>query len=1022
MMTSTSRASVRLLAAGTALALALFAPGCDNPACVFGGNCDGGGIVGVGENPATLPRNGDWIEAGPPSIAGTFPESTLAAAVTTPIVLVFTETMVPRNFGSTTPSGLGTAFELQSALGQQVPLPIASLVGDGRVLVLLPPTDLPPDTTFDIVLRDTAKLADLTGQSLTVPANRLVGSFTTAAVETTTPRVVFAWPRGGTANQSATTEIVVVFDREMNEGTVDATSFEVLVDDLPPAFDPDPTALGLGGPLSDSRVFLWRSVDGSGLPASLGEGASVEVSLSGAGHEIEDAEGEVLPLTSFEFTTAAFSAPTSASITSDPFDAIGIDQISGPANLALETLLSGAVAGDRLVLTMFGTSPSVPTAPPLIALHREVPLVAPFTSFTMTAAEIDLLLASNPIQGRFLDGPVTLALQLRHGNSSSPVLLLDVDPDAFGTQSPILDTVAPTVTGLSTSGTDVATFRSDVRDLVLVGRASEDLSRALVTTTLGDNSITPGEPPPVADEPGPGIFVTAPVRVGLLPAASLPVDYELTIYDRALNSATVRSDVLVPTDGFRQRGQSGPGNALPGGTISVEVFDSTTLLPISAANVHVVENLGGTVGIVSGGVALTNADGFATIAAAPAGETILTVEKPGFEVFTFDGVPTGRLGVPLTPSVVGVAEASGTVGPQDQDAVIQLNLYTRAVSDTRRREAGVVFPSVSPCSLDATDGRYECPFGPIFVRPRRIGVQSAITVLVPPDLFLYSALTFLKTAEIFAPLPPLEAGATQVTHLPLGPLLDSGTLDPEERPVDAPPQLLSTAAWPALVGAPIVAVEASSPGIPAAVTVGRGVAFDDAMPPDTWTLRAAYPGSVDGIQNVPADEFGRLVTEGRVDPDLLLRVDVGDPAGNRGGARPRFSLATGAITLPPVPILPPNPATPNAGGISFDLAFPDVLPDALAPPGTGLYRIELTDSASRRWTIFRADPTDAQGPDVVVHVPDLAGIFPLASGDLSARISAWSWATLDLSQFLWTDIEREHDLFVHSIGQSFTPP
>lgn len=119
---------------------------------------------------------------------------------------------------------------------------------------------------------------------------------------------------------------------------------------------------------------------------------------------------------------------------------------------------------------------------------------------------------------------------------------------------------------------------------------------------------------------------------------------------------------------------------------------------------------------------------------------------------------------------------------------------------------------------------------------------------------------------------------------------------------------------------------------------------------------------------------------------------------------------------------PPGAATANPGGISFDLTFPDVLPDTLAPPGTGLYRVELTDSAGRRWAIFAPDPSDAAGPDVVVHVPDLAGIFPLAPGDLSARISAWSWPGLDLSQFLWSDIEREHDLFVHSIGQTFTPP
>jgi hypothetical protein len=43
-------------------------------------------------------------------------------------------------------------------------------------------------------------------------------------------------------------------------------------------------------------------------------------------------------------------------------------------------------------------------------------------------------------------------------------------------------------------------------------------------------------------------------------------------------------------------------------------------------------------------------------------------------------------------------------------------------------------------------------------------------------------------------------------------------------------------------------------------------------------------------------------------------------------------------------------------------------------------------------------------------------------GGRSCRISAWSWPTLDLSNFLWSDVDREHDLFVHAVAQSFTPP
>jgi hypothetical protein len=889
------------------------------------------------------------------------------------------------------------------------------------VLVLFSPVSLPVGATFDIVMKDTAKIVDRTGQAMARPANGVVGTLTTNATPADAPSVLATWPADQEDGVSTTPEIVVVFDRPVDESTVNDASFQVLVDDDDPPFDALPEPLLVGGVAQDTRVFLWRSTSG-GLPASLGEGVHVSVSLSGGGHAIEDTGGAFLPLTVFEFDTAPFSAPVSGSITSDPPDAIGIDNISGPSTLAVQALLSGAQQGDVLVVTIFGTNPDVQVNPPLMALRREIPIVAPFDSFTATAEELDLVASTEPFRARLADGTLAMALQLQRGDVTSPLKLLDVDPRTPGAQGPILDTVAPVLVGLSTSGQVATSMRSDVRDVVLVGRASESISRAAVSTPLGDNTITPGVIPAVVGADPSGLFVAAPVRLGVLAPTDMPLDFNLAIFDRALNSVSVRSDVLDPADGYVQVGASGPGNALPGGTITVEVFDATTLAPVALANVHVAENLGGTVVPIAGGLATTDGAGFATVPAAGAGETILTVEKAGFDVFTFDGVPTDRLGVPLTPSSLAAATASGSVGPANQIVATQLNAYTRAVVDSRRTDLDPTFAPVATCSLDGTDDRFECPFGPLPVHARQIGAQSAITVLVPPNPFLYSALTFLKTADLFLPIPPVEPGSDGDSHLPLGPLLDAGTLDPEERPIEAPAQMLSTLAWPTLAEDPSTAVEATSPGMPEAVAVGRGLAFDDGLPVGTWNVVAAYPGSADGIQDVPIDVLGRLVTQGTIDADLLLRVEVVDPAGNRGGVRPRFSLASGGLTVPAAPALGPNPATPNAGGMSFDLTFPDVLPDVLSAPGRGLYRVVLTDSAGRRWTSFRPDPPDAAGPNVVLHVPNLAGTFPLAPGPLDGRISAWSWPGLDLGEFLWTDVEREHDLFVHSIASSFTPP
>jgi hypothetical protein len=164
------------------------------------------------------------------------------------------------------------------------------------------------------------------------------------------------------------------------------------------------------------------------------------------------------------------------------------------------------------------------------------------------------------------------------------------------------------------------------------------------------------------------------------------------------------------------------------------------------------------------------------------------------------------------------------------------------------------------------------------------------------------------------------------------------------------------------------------------------------------------------------------VVGGTIDADLLYGVSVADAAGNRAGARPRFTLATGLLEPPATPVLPASPISPNPGGQALDLTFPDVLPDSASPPGRGILRVRLTDAAGRGWTIFLADPPDASGPNVVAHLPDLGGVFPLVSGTAQCRLSGWSWPGLNLSSFLWTDIEREHDLSFHAAAQTVSLP
>jgi hypothetical protein len=637
--------------------------------------------------------------------------------------------------------------------------------------------------------------------------------------------------------------------------------------------------------------------------------------------------------------------------------------------------------------------------------------VAPFTTFTFTAQEIDLLKTSSPLAARFTDGTVTFAFYVKRGAAVSPIKLLDVDASTNGTQSPVLDTVPPTLFGLGTSGNVVISYRSDQRDIVLVGRASETLRAALVSTPLGDNVVTMGELPAVTGSHSSGLFVSGPVRVGVLAAGTPPVPYTLTIYDRALNTAASAHGRVV------QVGQAANGSRMGLFTnVHVEVFNATTLAPVVGATVYVHENLTGFTSLVDSGQ--TDSNGRVTLAPALVGETIVTVDatSQGLELFTFDGIPTDSVSIPLRPNALTGANVSGAVSTTDPN----FGLYMKGVGDTRFPTPGETQLPTGSCSVSTMTQSLVCNFGPFGINSREIGAQTGVVVLEPTNPLFYSPLTFLKGFSLTLPMPPADPGSTQTNTLVMGTSLDAGTLDPEERPIDVSPVVLSTVNWPSIVGAPRVRVEGTSPGIPRDVTVGRGIAFNDALPPNTWAVRAAYPGSVDGIADAMGDALGRFVKSQTIDADLLLRAEVIDAAGNRGGVRPRLSMLGTMLVAPAAPTPGPAPFAFNTD--TLDFSFPDVLPDALGEGG--IYRVVLTDGAGFTWRIWRLDQADSAGPDAVVHLPLIGpgGTLPLATGDLGARISAFAWPMFDPASFLWSDVEREFEHFAHTTTVTVTPP
>ncbi len=981
-----------LLAALSALLL----PACDNPACVFGGDCFGGGGGALGAGAASLPADGEWVDAVAPKLVRFAPTGSAGVDARSPIVLFFSESL--------SSTGLNNAFEiLQDTLQQPLPVTAVS-IADGRGVLVLPIAPLQAGQDYTVRYRENAAILDRTGQAVPIPTDRKILSFAVAAENPELPKVVAVYPGDGDTNQSAKGELVVVFDRPMDSTSIDELSFTITVDGAAPIDNPDPSPLSLAGGLqTDRRVWRWRSTNPAGAAVSLGQNKLVRLSLSQT-LPIADDEGNELAAVEFDYRTAPFSAPLSAALTSDPDDAIGIQALSGPADLALEVNFSGAQAGDRVGVFVFGTKTGTEEDPPLIALAREVALVAPFDSLTLTAEELDLVSSQSPLKPRFAEGELAFALQLRRGSQASPITRLDTSPTQSGIQNPVLDTTPPVLSGLGVSGTNTSTLVSNQRDLVVVARASEPIRAAGVVTSLGDNFGADPQVPAVAGSHSSGLFVARAVPLGVLDPKAAALSFQLTIQDRARNSTG------PITASFSQRGLVGPGPAT-GADLAVRVFDARSLAPIAGASVYTHEDLAGL--LVGVGVATTGAGGAATIKPALVSETILTVVASGYELFTFDGVTTDRLDVLLEPDLQASAQVSGKVKSSNPEIL----LYTGRVADSRTLITTGVFQPVSTCSFQPQTTSYECPYSSFGIGARQIGAQTALAYFPVPNVLLFTPEAFLKAANLQYPLPGVNPGVTQLVDHSYAQLLDDAGVPSADLPLEFPALALTAPNYPVISGEIGVSVEARALGLSGTIPVGVGQAFNAGVP-NTYAVRAAYPGAAAGF----AEPEGRWVASGALAPDLLLRVRASDPAGRVGIARPRLSDASLTSDLP----LPPGPgAVPidfDGSGAGYVLAFTDEHADAR--PEVGIYRAVLNDANAKRWVVWTRDRPDADGPEFLLRLPFVGagGNFPLAAGDLTARLTLYAWPELDPSEFFYADLEREFTRSAQSPALTLTPP
>ncbi|MFT7667424.1 MAG: hypothetical protein ACI8X5_000103 [Planctomycetota bacterium] len=1009
-----------------ALVLGTFAS-CDNPACLFGSNgCQILANGGANAVSATFPEIGEWVEPVAPSIERIFPEG--FAHPQSPVVIVFNE--------SISPGTIAGAFEVRATAGGGTGSQVSSvLVGDGRVLVLLP-SGLVPGLEYEVAYASDASIRDLSGALVAQPDGGVIATFSVDSEPVPEPGVLMTWPLNNATGSSPITEVVTVFDRVINATSVTPASWSVKIDGIDPAFNPPPLPTMVpsgngGGPTTDTRIYTWTSLDpvtaervelgvDAMVTIELSTGANTNTHISTFGTE-KMPVAFMAPLTNTS-TTLPFSIPSMPVIQSEPDDAIGIENLSPtgsrPFMMTVE-IPGGILDGDVLEVFMVGTNPPDPNnanAPARISSFREVPLSA--GPGPVLLEESDLLLVSTvtPLTAIFDDADIAFAFSLRRGALRTPIWLLDVDLTSEGVQDAFIDTTGPTFLNLLGKEEGDLLLVSDLRELSVSGVAAEEIRTASVVAHLmsGDvDNLVGGELPPLPVFATNGAFIAAPVNIGQVPFGDLVVPVDMVIYDKGLNPSEVISF------NYTQRGSSGVGMDISSGNdIDVTVVDAVTLAPIVGANVYRHESVGGVLTATITGVLATDNAGEVAMSPAPGGDTLITVDAAGYDLFTFQGVPTTRLDVLLIPTPVPFGTALNSARTPT-NALTSPFLHAFA-ADSRALLASDKLILSSDTAYNPLLNQTIITFATIGVSLGKAGLVTFLATKDPSSLTnpsAFSAATFLQAFELEFPRTPLgPPPPVDVVSFVTSTLLSDVSINPADIPLGTVEQRLAKPANYALDfpsgTLPTVSVEAFTPGIDGLMTAGMGLAYFNSGN-DNWDLRSAYSARIKA--------GGELATSLAIEDERLLRVELTDPTGNRTGVRQPLSAAMMNDTLTPagVPLLTAPAA--NSGGVAFDLVFENVITGSLDTKG--LYHAMLVDSGARRWHLWSVDTADGAG-SIVAHVPPIGiqGGVGLADGIIICILDAWAWDAFDRNAFMFSDIERRAEQFTSASPKVFSQP
>ncbi|MEZ5978217.1 MAG: Ig-like domain-containing protein [Planctomycetota bacterium] len=1016
----TSRPVGLLLAALVATGIA----GCDNSACIFSaGNCIGAGSpAGALGAAAAQPARSSWILPTNPTLQDAAPEG---AGVDTrsPVVLRFSESLAP--------SSVSGAFVINrvDTTGISIPLPTTALVvGDGRLVVLTSQAGLTPSTDYEVGLTANAAVRDVTGQPFQFASGALLTSFTTAATNSDEIGVVATFPPDNAFDQSETGEIVVVFDRPLDETTVTGDSWVVKVDGSDPTIDPVPSQgqgnAVFGIPTPEPRVWRWRSVDPLGDFVPLGREVEITLTLSPATDPILDLDANELATTEISYRTASVLAPGAVRITSTPMDAIGIDALTpgSGSELTLEVDVDDAEDGDRLDLYFFGPDPADPTR--LLAIRRAFDFTepGPFAVADLLREDLDLTSSTSPLTPRFGDGSIHVAASFTSGPITTPVTLFDADVATAGAQPALLDTVPPEITSFDfpSFGTDEYVY--DAGDVVFEGVASEPIVAMTVSTGLGS---TPVQAPVFTRG---NRFASEPVELGVVPSSQSPLPYTVTVKDRAGNSSASAVTGDLTQVGFVGETVLAPAGA--GDPIAVHVYDASTRAPLAGALVlsHADPAGSGTPTFVSNDT--TAADGTAVVTSHASGDdgTIVTVLLDGYDIVSVHDFGSARLSIGLDPTGAGTPTVRGSVKSTVSQVLFALTTGDVAYVDGRRTDGGSDAFAGSVCTTSPFGQiSVTCPYGPEPVRAFRSGSIASFGGVFDQPESSFTSLLFLSTYALAWPLAPVAPGVQQTIDLTISNLLTDPSVPPTEGAIDLGALSFDASGATGLdlgslvdddvfPGEVRVRVEADFGGSAPPVPAGVGASYDQGS--GLWNLRGAWAGAVSAAL---ADSFDPLER-------LSVVAELSDTSGASSGVRTSFQdvlLGAIAYSAPPVPTILSPATTSTVGSGAFTVEVENTLVDGAlgGTLGSGVYRLTLRDSAGRAWHHWRPDVADTDGA-VVFFVPDLTGTGEagLADGTLTAAASAFAWTGFDPLGFFFSDLRTRPEVFATGAEVEYTKP